>query len=698
MQSVREDFQAAFRNHQAGCLEQAEQLYRRVLNAAPNHVEALHLLGVCAHQLGRQSEAEAFIKHAIQLDGTVAAYYANLAAVLRSVGRYEEAMFACQKAVELAPHSADSQIGLGSALIDVGRSDEACACFERAIRLNPSSAEAHHYLGRAMISNPQRLPEAMQAWQRALSLGPKATIYNDLGFALARAGQLPESLEAFENALRLDPNHAGVLNNLSTTLKALGRLDESVAACEKALQINPQLAEAECNLGVALTEQGDFTNAKAAFERALELKPDYATAHSRLLFSLQYQPGITPSVLLRAHREYDRRHAAAIPKTSTVEGTRRSASPSLTIGLVSDGFGGHPVGYFLVRLLDHLDQTQLRVVCYSDRTRQDTLTHRLQALAHGWRETARCSNQHLAEQILADGIDVLFDLSGHVGGQRMLLFARQAAPLQITWMGYVGTTGLSTMDYILADRYHIPAGDEHYYTEKVLRMPHGYVCYDPPQSAPEVGPLPALTNSYVTFGSFSQPAKTNEQMVEVWSKVLHAVPKSRLVLKYRGFDDQGLQRHYEQAFLQHGIADGRVLVEGKSPHAELLSTYNRIDIGLDTQPYSGGLTTCEALWMGVPVVTHPGATFAGRHSLSHLQNVGLTETIAKSWDEYIEMATSLANDLPRLARIRQDSRNRMAASRLCDGAQFARDWSKLIKETWERTAVQNDARLDTDHQ
>ena len=686
MRSVPEEFQSAFRYHQAGQLREAEQSYRCVLNADPCHVEALHLLGVCSHQLGRNREAEDLIRQAIQLNGSVATFQANLAAVLQAVGRHEEAALAWRKAVALQPGSADLHLGLGRALLQTGRCDEARACLEQALRMDAQLPEAWHLLGRAMIADPQRLPEVLQALDQALRLDPQATIYNDLGFVLTRAGRMAESLAAFEHALRLDPQHAGAWNNLSTTLKALGRLDEAVAACQQALQINPQLAEAACNLGVALTEQGHLNDGLAAFQRALQLKPGYAAAHSRLLFSMQYQPSISPDELLRAHREYDQRHAAAAAVININAPSPSPTNEPLRIGFVSDGFGGHPVGYFLVQLLEYLDPSEFRVFCYSDRIRSDRLTQRIRSLAPGWRETASWSKQQLGQRISDDKIDVLFDLSGHVGGQRMLLFARRIAPLQVTWIGYVGTTGLSTMDYLLADRFHIPEGEERYYSEKVLRMPHGYICYDPPHYAPNVAALPALSNGYVTFGSFNQPAKTNPQMVAVWSKVLQAVPESRLVLKYRGFADAGLQRFYQQAFGRHGIAAHRILLEGKSPHAELLAAYHRIDIALDTQPYSGGLTTCEALWMGVPVVTKPGTTFAGRHSLSHLQNAGLTGTIASTWEEYVELATTLAGDLPRLAGIRRDMRTRMAASPLCNAEQFARDWSRLISETWRCAA------------
>jgi protein O-GlcNAc transferase len=251
----------------------------------------------------------------------------------------------------------------------------------------------------------------------------------------------------------------------------------------------------------------------------------------------------------------------------------------------------------------------------------------------------------------------------------------------------VGTTGLRAMDFILADPSEIPPEAEAHYCERVLRLPHGYVCYDPPDYAPHVSALPALENQYVTFGSFNNPAKIGPQVVEVWARILRRSPQARLVLKYNGMDDPTLAARLAKMFADHGIDPCRVAFLGKSPHQELLAHYHGIDIGLDPFPYNGGLTTCEALWMGVPVITCPGATFASRHSLSHLSNVGLTETIARDWDEYVELAVSLASDQPRLAALRSGLRERMAGSPLCNGKRFATDLMSLLHDVWKRGSI-----------
>jgi predicted O-linked N-acetylglucosamine transferase (SPINDLY family) len=432
-----------------------------------------------------------------------------------------------------------------------------------------------------------------------------------------------------------------------------------------------------------LKDQGNLDEAVACHRRALELKPDYAEAHSNLLFDLQYCPGVTPEALAAAHAEYDRRHAASLRGAFVGQEKVGDRRGRLRWGFVSPDLGRHPVGYFLVRVLENLSRKRQATICYSDRIVKDDLTHRIQAAVTGWRDATGISDQRLAEQIRADRIDILFDLAGHTAGHRLLVFARKPAPIQVTWAGYAGTTGLKAMDYLLADRYEIPAGAERHYQERVLRMPDGYVCYDPPAYAPAVTPLPALDRGQVTFGCFNNPAKVTPQVIEAWARILRRLSGARLVLKFRGFDDHGVARRFAEMFAAQAIAPGRLELLGFSPHAELLAEYRRIDLALDCFPYSGGLTTCEALWMGVPVITCPWETFASRHSLSHLSNVGLTETIARDVDEYVELAVSLAGDVPRLAALRAGLRQRMAASPLCDGKRFAGHLMSLLRGVWE---------------
>ncbi len=307
------------------------------------------------------------------------------------------------------------------------------------------------------------------------------------------------------------------------------------------------------------------------------------------------------------------------------------------------------------------------------------MTERFIAAADRWLDVRNFSDEALAEQIRNDRIDILFDLGGHTAGNRLLVFARKPAPVQVEWAGYAGSSGLAAVDYLLADRYQVEAGGEANYPGKVLRLPDGYVCFDAPADAPEVGPLPALAEGHVTFGSFNNPAKITPCVVAAWAEILRRVPGARLVLKYKGLDRGETRRHFEGLFLAGGVAPDRLEILGWSPRARMLAEYNRLDLALDPFPYSGGITTCEALWMGLPVITCPGRTFAGRHALSHLTNVGMTATVAWNLAEYVELAVQLAHDLPRLAKWRAELRGQVARSPLCDGPRFAANLMKTLR-------------------
>jgi protein O-GlcNAc transferase len=409
---------------------------------------------------------------------------------------------------------------------------------------------------------------------------------------------------------------------------------------------------------------------------------DCAAVHSNLLMTLQYHASATLSGLAAAHAEYERLHAGPLRSARRPHENAPDLHRRLRIGFVSPDFGRHPVGHFLVRGLENLDRGQFDTVYYCDRLLKDDLTARFQAAATIWRDVPGLNDKDLTENIIADGIDILFDLAGHTAKNRLLVFARKPSPIQITWLGYEGTTGVEAIDYILADGHTIPPGKEAFYREEVLRLPDGYVCYDPPTTSPEPGPLPAAQNGYVRFGSFNNPAKITSQVVEVWAKILDRVPQSRVVLKYRGFGDDAVRRRYLGLFTAFGVDPARLEFAPSSDYAEYLAAYRQIDIAFDPFPFGGGITTCDALWMGVPVVTCPGETFAGRHGLSHLSNVGLTETIARDLDEYVELAVSLAADLPRLAALRAGLRKRMAVSPLCDGKRFAANLTTVVHDVW----------------
>jgi predicted O-linked N-acetylglucosamine transferase (SPINDLY family) len=708
------------------CLKQgrpadAAAYYRQSLRIEAGNPDGHSSLGIALASLGKPAEAVAAFREAASLRPNDAHVLSNLGNALRESGRLEDAVTCLRSALRLAPSSTGALHNLGLALEAQEKLEDAAAAFRQLVASQPGNAEAHACLGRT-AAKLRKSEEALSSLQQALLLDPThAEARNSMGVLLAELGKLEQAVDHFRQALKPRPEFPEAWNNLGNALYNLGRFPEAASAIEEALRLKPDYAEAHLNLGNILghsaNEQRDLARATACWSRALEFRPDYAEAanslgnvqlqqgeldealtwyrralkfkpeytlaHSNLLCALQYRSGVSLAELTEAHAEYDRLHAAKLlPAASTHENSPDPDRP-LRLGFISPDLGRHPVGYFLVRVLENLDRRQCETICYSERRQKDELTRRIEAAATGWRDVYELRDRQLAEQVRADRIDILVDLTGHTAGNRLLVFARKPAPIQMTWMGYVGTTGLSAMDYLIADRWQIPAGAERHFREKLLRLPDGYICFDPPAEAPKVKALPALRLGHVTFGSFNNPVKMTPAVIALWAKILKRVPRSRLVLKYRCFDDEDSRRRFERLFAEQGVARDRFDLEGWGSHAQLLETYNRVDLALDTFPYSGGLTTCEALWMGVPVITCPGETFAGRHSLSHLSNIGLTETIAKDMSHYVELAVELANNLGRLSKLRTELRERTAKSPLCDGPRFAANLVEALRAVWQ---------------
>ncbi len=634
-----------------GKLDEAIACYRRALEFRPQYAEAHINLGNALKGRGELDEAIACYRRALELRPDSAAAYSNLGSRAQGPGELDEAIACCRRALELRPDFAEAHNNMGIAWGDLGNSDEAIACYRRALELRPDFAEA----------------------------------YYNLGNVLGDRGNPDEAIACYRRALELKPDFAEAYGNLGSALKGQERRDEAITSFRRALELRPDFAEAHSNLGNAFRDQGNLDEAIACYRRALELKPDFAEAHSNLLYTLHYCTGVTPAALAEAHAEYDRRHAAPLFEAAARHERIRDTQDRVHLGFVSPDLGRHPVGYFLVRVLENLSQEQHETICYSDRTIKDSLTHRLQAAATRWRDVHGMNHERLAEQIRADRIDVLFDLAGHTADNRLLVFARKPAPIQISWIGYEGTTGLAAMDYLIADHLMVPTGSEQHYREAVLRMPDGYLCYDPPQSAPPVDPPPSLKNGFATFGSFNNPAKITPDVVAVWARILRAAPSTRLVMKYRGLGDSTARTRFLDLFADHEVGPQRLDLLPWSSYSDYLATYQQVDVALDPFPFSGSTITCESLWMGVPVITCPGETFASRHSLGHLSNLGLTETIARDANEYVDLAVSLAGDPVRLASLRSGLRERMAASPLCDGKRFASHLMSLLHEVWAQS-------------
>jgi protein O-GlcNAc transferase len=619
-----------------------------------------------------------------------------------------------REAVALNPAQAAPWSLLGVALLKQGRLDEAVDALQRSIALDPSDSLTWSNLGAAHWAQG-RLNQADEAYAKSLSLSPENSLHARNYARLLTERQQPErALKLLEEALNRDPNDVSAWLLAGNALQVMGDMNQARSAYERALAAAPGSSTARYSLALLLIHHGSLAEAETYVNQMVAEEPHSANTwailatlrqkqirdreavdalrkamaiapipehYSNLLQTMQYDEDVTPAQLLAEHRQWNERFAAPVLPAAPPVTTPRRNEP-LRIGFVSADFGRHPTGFFALRPLECLDKSKASVVCYYDLLPEDEYTARFRAASDAWHVIRGWSNERLAEQVRRDEIDVLVDLMGHTG-TRLVAFARRPAPVQVTWLGYVGTTGLAAMDCLLADRFHVRPGEEDFYSEEVLRMPNGYVCYGPPPVCPDVGPLPAASAGHVTFGCFNNAVKLSPLILDVWARILLRVPGSRLLIKNRSMNQPELRDRLHAHFAQHGIPPQRIILEAGCAHHELLASYGRVDLALDTQPYSGGLTTCEALWMGVPTVTFPGRTFAGRHSVSHMTNAGFPQFVADNANGYIELAVAWANRLNELASIRAQLRETMQRSPLCDAPQFASDLFDLLRQALE---------------
>ena len=679
--SLQQALVLAGKHYQAGRLAETEMVCRAILQAWPDQDAAYMLLGLSALQRGDQAGAVRLFEQAVAVNPNSDQASLYLGIVAQAQGRLAEAEAHYQRVTSASPAAADALSNLAYTWQTQGRLKEAEIACRRAIQINPSHADAWNNLS-ATLGQLGRIGEAETACRQALAINANhAGALDNLAVALVGQTRYVEAEVICRRLLTLAPNYARAWNALGVVLGHQRRVEEAESACRNAVRLDPNLAEACNNLGMALRDQGRVEEAMEYFVKAVEALPGFAAAGSNALCCAQYLPDVTPERLLEEHMKWDRQHAEPLRSSWPAHSNDRDPDRPLRLGLISMDFGFHPVGQFTVRLLEAL-RGRCHTICYSSRRNPDLLTDRIKRACDEWCEAAGLLDPDLAERVRADRIDVLFDLSGHTAGNRMLAFARKPAPIQVTWMGYTGTTGLAAIDYLLADAHQVPPGAESYYREKVLRFDDDYICFEPMDNVPDVGPLPALAAGHVTFCSFNNPAKAGREVIRLWSRVLNRVPGSRMILKFNGFGARSTQERYSAWFAESGVDPARIEFSGWSDRGDLLAQYNRSDLALDTFPYSGGLTTCEAMWMGVPVVTCPGRTFASRHSLSHLSNAGLTEFVARDHDHYVQIAVDAVKNLDRLAKLRAGLRQQVAASPICDGRRLADNLLALLRQAW----------------
>ena len=604
--------------------------------------------------------------------------------VLFNAGRYAELEARTRWLVKQHPDSGTAWKALGLSLQMQGKA--ALPALRKTTELLPDDAEAHNNLGNALKELGQ-FEDALLAYGRALDLNPDfAEARNNRGHALRDLGRLDEALADCRRAVELKPDFAEAHINVGLAMQQLGQYSGAVASYGKALEIRPDSAEAYSNLGNALHALGRLDDAIASCRRALAIDPDFAGAYSNLLMAMQYAAGPTLAESFAEHLAYARCFEVPLRAQRIAHRNLRDPSRRLKIGYVSPDFRAHAVAYFIEPVLAQHDPEQFEIYCYYNHSVADEVTLRLKSMVDHWRDISALSDDDVAKRIKEDGIDILVDLAGHTAGGRLRTFARKPAPVQATWLGYLCTTGLASMDYRITDVNADPVGQsERYYTETLVRLPDTFVCYRPTEQAPEVGALPALKNGHITFGSFNNLAKMTPEVRALWVQVLLAVPGSRLMLKTKGLNDAQKRRQLVEDFVQHGVVQNRLeLVAWDGSYSEHLNRYNQMDIGLDPFPCNGGTTSFDAMWMGVPVVSLAGDRFISRMGVSMLTRLGLTELVASAPQEYVAIAARLASDLERLAGLRAGLRERMTNSPLTDAGRFARNLEQAYRDMWVR--------------
>jgi predicted O-linked N-acetylglucosamine transferase (SPINDLY family) len=712
MPTIAEVQALAWRAFQANDRRQAEHICRQLLAQQPRLADTWYLLGLACQMQGKHADALASYRQTLLLQPGHPDAHNNLGVALQSQGKLDEAAASFQQAVRLRPGSPEMHNNLGLVLLALEKADEAASSFRQAVRLKPEYAPANLNLGDAQRKQ-NRFAEAVMSYQQALRLHPAwAEAHNKLGLALAAQGKLDEALAAFEEAVRLQPDYAEAHsnlgnvfslqrklpeaiaryqqavrikpeyaqahNNLGVALRSLGMLDEAVESLQQAIRLRPNDADAHSNLGIALAHQGRPAEARASFEQALRLKPDFAGAHSNLLFLANYDPQADPEALFAEHRRWESMHGQVPARR--VHGNDRRPERRLRVGYVSPDFCKHPVAYFVESILAHHHPEQVETICYAEVPFPDAVTARLRALAHGWRSTCGLTDAQVADLIRGDGIDILVDLAGHSAGSRLRAFAYKPAPVQVTYLGYPNTTGLTTVDYRLTDAVADPQDEPVRHTEELVRLPGGFCCYAPPADAPDVTPLPAQKAGYLTFGSLHNVNKLNAPVLDLWSAILQALPSARLLV-YRHTLTGSARDNLHRELIQRGIACERLDLRHQAAGGHL-GVYGEVDVSLDVFPWSGHTTACESLWMGVPVLTLYGTRHAGRMASSALSQLGLDNWIAPTPEAYLAGAVQLAGDLAGLALLRSQLRDMLRGSSLCDGPAFVRHLEDAYCTMW----------------
>ena len=668
----------------------AIEAYHRVIELNPQHALAFNNLGLVLIKSGKITEAIEHLKKAIALQTDFTEAHYNLGAAYLHLGDKAQGEAQFQTALDIDKRYSPAVFHLGNLYLEMNKPQKAISMFQQYLQYHPQHAAALNNLGNAYYRQGQ-VTAAVSCYKESIQFNPNnALTYFNLANALQASDKANEAISLYHKALTLEPRWPEACNNLGTAYQKQGLLGEAIVQFQKALELCSNYAEALNNLGIAFRHQGRIKAAISCYRAALQIKPEYNECHSNLLFGLNYDPNLGQKDLFQEASGWWNKHGLPIANRFAHHNTR-DPNRRLKIGYVSADFCRHPVGFFFLPLALGHNHDNFEVSCYTDIIQPDELTDQISATADRWYPTTGLSDADLADKIHADQIDILIDLAGHSAHNRMRVFALKPAPLQVNWLGYVNTTGLASMDYRITDDIVDPEQEENrFHSETIIRLGNGFFCFLPPPKSPPVSDLPARRKGYITFGSFNNLAKINDEVLALWSQIMHRCHASRLRLMAKPLADASTRDHYLGLFQANGISPHRIETITYTPsYYDYLSQYSQIDIGLDTYPHNGHTTTCDCLWMGVPVITMCGDRYASRMGASILTRLQLEQFVTDTKEAYRLSAINLANNWDRLQELRLGMRKRFTSSPIHEANRFAGDMETALRGIWREWCRKN---------
>ncbi|KAH6835880.1 Tetratricopeptide repeat superfamily protein [Perilla frutescens var. hirtella] len=679
----------------AGNTQEGIQKYYEAIKIDPHYAPAYYNLGVVYSEMMQYDTAlNCYEKAAIERP-MYAEAYCNMGVIYKNRGDLESAIACYERCLTVSPNFEIAKNNMAIALTDLGTKvklegdiNQGVAYYKKALYYNWHYADAMYNLGVA-YGEMLKFDMAIVFYELAFHFNPHcAEACNNLGVIYKDRDNLDKAVECYQLALSIKPNFSQSLNNLGVVYTVQGKMDAAASMIEKAIVANPTYAEAYNNLGVLYRDAGNISLAVEAYEQCLKIDPDSRNAGQNRLLAMNYINDGMDDKLYEAHRDWGRRFMRLFPQYTSWDNSKDPERP-LVIGYVSPDYFTHSVSYFIESPLIYHDYTTYKVVVYSAVVKADAKTNRFRdrCLKNGgtWRDIYGIDEKKVSSMVREDKVDILVELTGHTANNKLGMMACRPAPVQVTWIGYPNTTGLPTIDYRITDALADPPDTKQKHVEELVRLPDSFLCYTPSPEAGPVSPTPALSNGFVTFGSFNNLAKITPKVLQVWARILCGVPNSRLIVKCKPFCCESVRQQFLSALEKLGLESLRVdLLPLILLNHDHMQAYSLMDISLDTFPYAGTTTTCESLYMGVPCVTMGGLVHAHNVGVSLLKTVGLNNLVAKNEDEYVDLAIQLASDITALANLRMRLRDLMIKSPLCDGSKFAQGLESAYRNMWHR--------------